>query len=100
MLHTSHDTPMSIGTFIGDTVKGLLLSLVIGLPLLTLILWLMAAAGTFWWLWVWLVWLGFTFLMLLIYPTFIAPLFNKFKPLEDGELKQRISQLLQRNSLS
>ncbi|EIJ41793.1 Zn-dependent protease with chaperone function [Beggiatoa alba B18LD] len=91
---------MSISTFIGDTLKGLGLSLVIGLPLLTLVLWLMEVAGAFWWLWVWLVWLGFTFLMLLIYPTFIAPLFNKFKPLEDGELKQRISQLLQRNGFA
>lgn len=91
---------MSMETFIADTLKGLVLSLVIAVPLLTIVLWLMEFAGALWWLWVWFVWIGFTLLMLIAYPTFIAPLFNKFKPLEDSELKQRIDGLLQRNGFT
>ena len=68
----------------------------IGLPIAALILWLMGAAGSFWWLWAWGVWMGFNLLLLLIYPTFIAPLFNKFKPLEDESLKARVTALMQR----
>ena len=63
---------------------------------MVLVLWLMAMAGRGWWLYVWLVWMGFSLLMLWAYPAFIAPLFNKFTPLEDAVLRQRIETLLQR----
>ncbi|HJV05861.1 MAG TPA: M48 family metallopeptidase [Chromobacteriaceae bacterium] len=82
--------------FVLDQLKGLALGIVIGLPLVALVLWLMDISGPLWWLWVWLVWSGFQLLMLALYPTFIAPLFNKFSPLEDEALKQRIEALLQR----
>ncbi len=84
------------GLFVADAAKGAVLAAVIGLPLIAFVLWLMAAMGAQWWLYVWALWLVFNVLILLIYPTVIAPLFNKFKPLEDGELKQRIESLLTR----
>ncbi|MEY2953543.1 MAG: hypothetical protein RLZZ401_1630 [Pseudomonadota bacterium] len=79
-----------------DGLKGLALGAVIGLPIVSLILWLMAAAGTLWWLWAWSVWIGFNLLLMLVFPTFIAPLFNKFEPLEDVALKERVTALMQR----
>ncbi|MBI4984488.1 MAG: M48 family metallopeptidase [Rhodocyclales bacterium] len=79
-----------------DTLKQGLLAVVIGAPLLLAVLWLMAAMGDAWWFYVWLFWLGFNLLMLLLYPTLIAPLFNKFAPLEDAVLKARIEALLAR----
>ena len=79
-----------------DLIKGALLGTVIGGSLLYIVLWLMEAMGNLWWLYVWLLWLGFNLLMLFLYPSLIAPLFNKFSPLEDGALKQRIEALLQR----
>jgi STE24 endopeptidase len=86
--------------FITDMLKSMLLTLIIGIPFVALILWLMAHAGEFWWLSVWGVWMGFSVLMMWAYPTFIAPLFNKFKPLENEGLKQRIEALLQRNGFA
>ncbi len=80
--------------FIVDLIKGTLLGLVIGVPLLYLVMWLMNNLGNQWWLWVWGVLVVFNLLILIIYPTFIAPLFNKFTPLEDLELKAKIEQLL------
>lgn len=82
--------------FVADTLKGIVLATVIGLPLIAFVLWLMAAMGSLWWLYVWAFWLGFNLLVLLVYPTFIAPLFNKFQPLEDGPLKARIEGLMER----
>ena len=82
--------------FITDQIKQFLLLIVIGTPLIAAILWLMENMGQFWWLWVWAVWTGFGLLMMWAYPAFIAPLFNKFKPLEDGSLKQRIQDLMTR----
>ncbi|WP_374482837.1 M48 family metallopeptidase [Zoogloea sp.] len=82
--------------FIADALKGIVLSAVIGLPLIAFVLWLMAAMGQLWWAYVWAFWLGFNLLVLLVYPTFIAPLFNKFQPLEDGPLKTRIEGLMER----
>jgi STE24 endopeptidase len=79
-----------------DMAKGLLLGVVIGLPIAALILWLMGAAGSFWWLWAWGAWMAFNLLLMLVYPTFIAPLFNKFKPLDDAALKDRVNALMQR----
>jgi STE24 endopeptidase len=90
----------SPGLFFTDLLKGLVLGLVIGVPFLALILWLMAYAGEFWWVSVWAVWISFSLLMLWLYPTVIAPLFNKFKPLENDELKERIEDLLKRNGFS
>ncbi|MCK5719094.1 MAG: M48 family metallopeptidase [Thiomargarita sp.] len=90
----------SLRLFIVDLFKSLLLSLIIGIPFIILILWLMAYMGDFWWISVWAVWMGFSLLMLWLYPTVIAPLFNKFKPLEDGELKQKIEHLLEKNGFA
>lgn len=82
--------------FVVDLVKQTLISAVLGIPLLTLVLWLMAKTGRLWWIWVWLAWTAFNLLVLLIYPTFIAPLFNKFIPLADQALAARIESLLAR----
>jgi len=82
--------------FVTDLIKQTLLMAAIGLPLLWLVLWLMEGAGEYWWLYVWAVWTGFSLLMMWAYPAFIAPLFNKFEPLDDVEMKQRIEQLLDR----
>jgi STE24 endopeptidase len=86
--------------FVVDTVKSVLVAAALGLPLLAMVLWLMAAAGPYWWLYAWLVWIGFNTLVLLLYPTVIAPLFNKFEPLADGELAARIGALLARTGFS
>jgi STE24 endopeptidase len=83
-----------------DAAKSLLLSALLGLPLMALMLWLMGALGASWWFWAWLVWTGFTLLLLVIYPMFIAPLFNKFQPLADEALKARITALMQRCGFS
>jgi STE24 endopeptidase len=68
----------------------------IGLPLAALILWIMGATGRLWWLWAWGAWVGFNLLLLVLYPTVIAPLFNKFEPLADEALKARVQALMQR----
>ena len=82
--------------FITDLIKGTLLTLAIGIPLLWVVLWLMGSAGDLWWIYVWAVWMGFSLLMLFVYPTWIAPLFNKFAPLDDADLRARIEKLLTR----
>ena len=82
--------------WLADLARSLLLGAVIGLPIAALILWLMGAAGPQWWLWAWATWIGFNLLLLLVYPSFIAPLFNRFKPLEDEALKARVTRLMQR----
>jgi len=82
--------------FVADLARHALIAVVLGLPLVVLVLWLMDRAGPWWWLAVWIVWTSFNLLMLLIYPTFIAPLFNSFKPLSDAELAARIEALLAR----
>ncbi len=87
---------MTPGLFIADLFKQLVLTLLIGTPLLLAVLWLMGAMGEHWWLYVWVTWLAFNLLVLLLYPTFIAPLFNKFAPLAEGEMKTRIEALLLR----
>ncbi|MFA4970846.1 MAG: M48 family metallopeptidase, partial [Sulfuritalea sp.] len=83
-----------------DLAKGAALTVLIGGPLLLAVLWLMDVMGKTWWLYVWLLWLGTNLLVLFLYPTVIAPLFNKFTPLEDGSLKQRIEALLARCGFS
>jgi STE24 endopeptidase len=79
-----------------DLLKSSLIGTLVGLPIAALILWMMGAAGSWWWLWAWAVWMGFNLLLLVIYPTFIAPLFNKFEPLKDETLKARVTSLMQR----
>ena len=82
------------GVFIADLLKQAVLLFVIGGPLLALALWIMEASGGLWWLYVWLVWMAFTLIMFWAYPAVIAPLFNKFTPLENESLKQRIQALM------
>jgi STE24 endopeptidase len=87
---------MTFKLWLIDAFKSSLIGVLIGLPLAALVLWLMGAAGSLWWLWTWCVWMGFNLLLLVLYPTVIAPLFNKFKPLEDEVLKSRVTALMQR----
>jgi STE24 endopeptidase len=82
--------------FLVDTVKGLLVGAVLGVPLLLVVLWLMLAAGPLWWLYVWLVLVAYSLFLQMIYPAVVMPLFNKFSPLDDAALKGRIEQLLSR----
>jgi STE24 endopeptidase len=86
----------TIKTFIIDMIKGSLLGLAIGVPLLYVILWLMEQTGDQWWIYTWLVICGFSIFMMWVYPTWIAPIFNKFEPLEEGETLNRITSLLTR----
>lgn len=82
--------------WLGDALKGLAVGVVVGLPIAALILWIMGTAGSTWWLWAWGTWMTFNLLLMLIYPAFIAPLFNKFAPLDDVGLKARVTALMQR----
>jgi len=83
--------------FFLDLLKNTTMGLIIGAPLLLLILWIMQSSGTYWWIYVWFTWLSFSLFMMWAYPAFIAPLFNKFRILENPELKTRIENLLTRN---
>lgn len=87
---------MSRRLFFTDIIKNSLVGAAIGLPLLWVILTLMDKSGSLWWIYAWLVWSGFQLLMLVLYPTVIAPLFNKFSPLDDDNLRTRIEGLMQR----
>ncbi|WP_038217847.1 M48 family metallopeptidase [Xenophilus azovorans] len=82
--------------WLADAVRGLLLGAALGLPLAALVLWLMGAAGTLWWLWAWGALVLWTALLQFIVPTWIAPLFNKFEPLADASLKERVNALMAR----
>ena len=82
--------------FIIDTLKGALLGVALGGAVLGAAVWLMTSLGTLWWLWAWFAWMAFNLLLLWLFPTFIAPLFNKFVPMPDGPLKARIEALLAR----
>jgi STE24 endopeptidase len=82
--------------FAGDVAKGIVISVALGAPLLLLVFWFVRAAGSLWWFYTWLAWIGFTMLLVTIFPRWIAPLFNRFTPLEDGELRRRIQRLLER----
>ena len=83
-------------TYVVDLLKGLALGLILGVPLLYVILLLMERAGELWWLYAWVVWVAFTLFVTWAFPTFIAPLFNKFTPLSDETLRQRTEALLER----
>ena len=87
---------MSPGLFFADFGKSLLLAAALGLPLGACVLWLMQASGSYWWIYAWLLWAAFNLFMLAVYPTMIAPLFNRFLPMPDGALKQRVERLLAR----
>ena len=82
--------------YVADMFKGVLVGALIGLPIAALMLWIMGAAGGLWWLWAWGAWMGFNLLVLVLYPTVIAPLFNKFEPLADESLKARVQALMAR----
>ena len=87
---------MTTRLWLVDLAKGAAVGAAIGLPLAALILWLMGATGGLWWLWVWAAWVVFNLVLLVLYPTVIAPLFNKFEPLPDEALKVRVRALMQR----
>ena len=87
---------MSLGLWLADQAKTAVLGAVIGLPLAALVLWLMGVSGGLWWLWAWAALVAFNLLLLVIYPTLIAPRFNKFEPLADESLKARVQALMQR----
>jgi len=84
------------GVFISDLIKQVALSIILGMPLIWVVLWLMEDVQPLWWLKVWAVWMGFNLFLVWAYPAFIAPLFNKFNPLDDQSLKSRIESLLER----
>jgi STE24 endopeptidase len=91
---------MTPGMFVTDMLKSAALALVIGVPLIMLVLWLMASAGSYWWLYAWVSLTAFSLLMTWAYPKFIAPLFNKFNPLEEGEVANRLHALLKRTGFN
>ena len=82
--------------YLTDMLKGVLVGALIGLPIAALMLWLMGAAGSLWWLWAWGAWMAFNLALLVLYPTVIAPLFNKFEPLADEPLEARVQALMTR----
>ncbi|WP_353194533.1 M48 family metallopeptidase [Pusillimonas noertemannii] len=82
--------------FVADLAKGLLLTLLLGAPLVALVLWVMGNAGQHWIWWAWAVWVGFNFLVIWLFPTVIAPLFNKFTPLQNTDVAERVNALAQR----
>ena len=86
----------SAGVFALDIAKGAALSIALGTPLLLGVFWLVEAAGPLWWLYTWIVWIAFTLVLVMVFPRWIAPLFNRFTPLEEGELRRRIEALLER----
>ncbi len=86
----------TLALWIADLLKGTLVGAALGIPLVALVLWLMARAGTLWWLYAWIAWVAFQVLILALYPTVIAPFFNKFSPLTDPTLKDRVERLLAR----
>ncbi len=91
---------MTLKLWLADGLKGLAVGAVVGLPLAALILWIMASSGGLWWqqwwIWAWVAWTAFNLLLMVVYPTVIAPLFNKFEPLADDALKARVQRLMTR----
>ena len=88
---------MTPKVFFVDLLKNTIVGFLIGAPILLFVLWIMENSGTYWWVYVWFTWLTFSLLMMWAYPAFIAPIFNKFRTLENDELKTRIENLLTRN---
>ena len=87
---------MTARLWLADLAKSTLLSIALGVPLALGVLWLMQATGAWWWLWTWGAWMAFSLAMLVLYPTLIAPLFNRFEPLQDEALKSRVTGLMAR----
>ncbi len=87
---------MTLRLWIADLLRGAAIAATLGLPLAAAALWLMRSAGSAWWLWVWALWVGFSLLVMLIFPTVIAPMFNRFEPLPEGPLRSRVEALLAR----
>jgi STE24 endopeptidase len=87
---------MTPALWLADLAKGAAVATLLGLPLLALVLWIMDATGGLWWLWAWAAWVGFVLLIQVLYPTVIAPLFNKFEPLADATLAERVQSLMAR----
>ena len=87
---------MTPGLWLSDLAKGTVVALILGVPLAAAVIWLMRTAGAYWWLWVWCVWVGFNLIVLVLYPTVIAPLFNRFEPLPEGPERSRVEALLAR----
>lgn len=87
---------MGLGLWLTDLIRSALVAALIGLPIAWMVLWLMGAAGPRWWMWAWAAWMAFNLLLLVLYPTVISPLFNKFQPLTDESLKARVQALLKR----
>jgi STE24 endopeptidase len=82
--------------WLSDSLKGLLLGLVLGVPLIAMVLWLMQAGGVYWWIWTWCALVFWQLFLMAIAPNVIMPLFNQFTPLEDESLKDRVNALMQR----
>ncbi|MBU3746597.1 MAG: M48 family peptidase [Betaproteobacteria bacterium] len=91
---------MTLGLWMSDQVKGMAISLIIGIPFLALVLWMMQQTGQYWWLWVWAVWMLFQLAVMVIWPTWIAPMFNRFEPLQEGDVKRAVESLLNRCGFS
>jgi STE24 endopeptidase len=87
---------MTRALFFLDLVKSGLIAALFGLPLAAIVLWLMERAGVYWWIHVWVIWVVFNVVVVMIYPTWIAPLFNRFSPMQDPEIKSRVERLLER----
>ena len=87
---------MTVRLFIADLAMHALVGLALGVPLLLAVLWLMGKMGTYWWLYVWLVWVAYSAVLVMLYPALIMPLFNKFTPITEGELAARVARLLER----
>lgn len=87
---------MSARLFLADLAKGMAISAAVGTPLLLAVFWLVETAGPLWWLYTWGAWMAFTLVLVVAFPRWIAPLFNRFTPLEAGELRTRIEALLRR----
>jgi len=87
---------MTLSLWLTDLVKALAVGIALGLPLLVLVLWLMRAAGPYWWVWAWGAWMAFQLLVLVLYPTLIAPIFNKFTPMGESPARERVEALLAR----
>ena len=87
---------MTLRLWVSDLLKSTLIGAILVLPLAAAVLWLMRAAGAQWWIWTWMVWVTFNLVVLVLYPTVIAPMFNRFEPLPDGPLRSRVEALLAR----
>lgn len=91
---------MTLGLWFSDQLKGIAISVMIGIPFLALVLWMMQQTGQHWWLWVWGAWMLFQLGVMILWPTWIAPMFNRFEPMQEGEVKAAVESLLKRCGFS